>query len=159
MHREGGDAEDRGTTDRRAEFSPEDARFAERHHRGEGEDRDDQPGAGVFPIVAGCVLIAASLSAIWEGVRLDPLVTVDIPTGADLKRLLSLVALLIAFVIAIPLLGQLIASVIFCILLMRCLSDLGWVRIVASSLLVCGGLYVAFVMVLKVPLPGGLLSP
>ena len=94
-----------------------------------------------------------------RGVRLDPLVTVDIPTGADLKRLLSLVALLIAFVIAIPLLGQLIASVIFCILLMRCLSDLGWVRIVASSLLVCGGLYVAFVMVLKVPLPGGLLSP
>ena len=67
--------------------------------------------------------------------------------------------ILIAFVIAIPLLGQLIASVIFCILLMRCLSDLGWVRIVASSLLVCGGLYVAFVMVLKVPLPGGLLSP
>ena len=67
--------------------------------------RIDQPGAGVFPIVAGCVLIAASLSAIWEGVRLDPLVTVDIPTGADLKRLLSLVALLIAFVIAIPLLG------------------------------------------------------
>ena len=121
--------------------------------------RIDQPGAGVFPIVAGCVLIAASLSAIWEGVRLDPLVTVDIPTGADLKRLLSLVARLIAFVIAIPLLGQLIASVIFCILLMRCLSDLGWVRIVASSLLVCGGLYVAFVMVLKVPLPGGLLSP
>ena len=119
----------------------------------------DQPGAGVFPIVTGAILVVASLIAIWEGIKLDPTTRIEMPVGTDLKRLLSLIVLLFGFLIVLPLLGQVIASTLFCILLMRCLSDLGWARIVAYSVIMCGALYVVFVMFLKVPLPLGLLSP
>ena len=121
--------------------------------------RLDQPGIAVFPVIVGCVLVVASLIAIWEGLKLDPGVRIEIPTGADLKRLLCLVALLVAFLIALPLLGLLISSTIFCTLLMRCLSNLGWPRVIAYSCVMCGGLYAVFIILLKVPLPRGLLSP
>ena len=119
----------------------------------------DQPGAGIFPVLAGTVLVAASLMAIWEGLKLAPDVRVEIPAGADRKRLLILVALLLAFLVALPILGQLISSTIFCILLMRGLSSLSWPRIVVYSFVMCGALYAVFVVLLKVPLPRGLLSP
>jgi putative tricarboxylic transport membrane protein len=118
----------------------------------------DQPGAGIFPIMAGVTLLAASLITIWEGWHLDPALRVEMPHGTDLKRLLGLVALLLGFFIALPLLGQLISSTIFCILLMRVISDLGWPRIVAYSVLMCGALYGVFVFLLKVPMPSGVLG-
>jgi putative tricarboxylic transport membrane protein len=119
----------------------------------------DQPGAGVFPALAGCILIASSLITIWEGWRLDPGIRTDMPRGADLKRLLACVGLLLGFLVTLPFLGLLISSTIFCMVLMRILSELAWPWIVAISLAMCGGLYVVFVFLLKVPMPLGLLAP
>ena len=61
---------------------------------------------------------------------------VDLPAGADLRRLLSLIGLLLGYFLALPWLGQIISSMLFCALLMRVLSDLGWTRIVAYSLVI-----------------------
>jgi len=119
----------------------------------------DQPGAGVFPVVAGCILIAASLITIWEGWRLGPDIRIDMPLGQDLKRLLGLVGLLLGFLVTLPFLGLLISSSIFCVLLMRLLSGPAWAWILTISLTMCGVLYFAFVFVLKVPMPLGLLAP
>src|SRR5262249_24312566 len=91
--------------------------------------RLDQPGAGVFPVLAGGILADASLITMWEGWRMSAADTVELPYGADLKRLLSLVASLLALLIALPLLGYFISSLIFCAFMMRVLSDLTWARI------------------------------
>lgn len=120
--------------------------------------RLDQPGAGTFPIVAGVILLVASLITIWEGWQLNPALRIELPHGADLKRLVSLVALLFGFFIALPLLGQLISSTIFCILLMRVISGVSWPRIMIYSVLMCGALYGVFVFLLKVPMPRGVLA-
>ncbi len=119
--------------------------------------RLDQPGAALFPMVAAATLIVASLIAILEGWQLDPELRIDLPQSADRNRLLCLVGLLFGYFVALPLLGQLISSAIFCLLLMRVLSGLSWPRVAIYSLAMSAVLYVAFVTLLKVPLPRGLL--
>jgi putative tricarboxylic transport membrane protein len=120
--------------------------------------RLDQPGAGVFPIVAGVILLIASLISIWEGMQPDSASRIKLPQGTDLRRLSSLVALLLGFLITLPLFGQLISSAIFCMLLMRVISDLSWLRIAIYSLVMSSALYGVFVLLLKVPMPRGVLA-
>ena len=120
--------------------------------------RLDQPGAGVFPVMVGVMLLLASLTTMWEGWQLDKAEPIDLPAGADRKRLLNLIGLLLGYFLALPWLGQILSSTVFCILLMRVLSDLRWPRIVAYSLVMSIALYVVFVFLLKVPLPRGTLG-
>jgi putative tricarboxylic transport membrane protein len=118
----------------------------------------DQPGAAVFPVIVGVILIAASLAAMWEGWRMDKAEQVEVPAGAGRKRLLSLLGLLFAYFLALPWLGQIITSTLFCIFLMRVLSDTSWLRIVAYSLMISIGLHIVFVHFLHVPMPRGVLE-
>ena len=113
----------------------------------------DQPGAAVFPIIVGATLIVASLATLWEGSQMDRAEQVAFPAGEDRRRLLALLGLLLGYFLALPWVGQFIGSTLFCIFLMRVLSDLGWVRIVAYSLALAAALHVAFVVLLKVPMP------
>ena len=118
----------------------------------------DQPGAGVFPIIVCIILILASLTTVWEGWKMDRAQRVELPAGVDRRRLLGLIGLLFGYFFALPWLGQFISSTLFCVLLMRVLSDLRWPRIVAYSLAISIALYVAFVFLLKVPMPRGILG-
>ncbi|MFH0882820.1 MAG: tripartite tricarboxylate transporter TctB family protein, partial [bacterium] len=61
------------------------------------------------------------------------------------------------YILLLPWLGQLICSILFCILLLRVLSTLSWLRIVLYSLAISLTLYVAFIVLLKVPMPRGAL--
>jgi putative tricarboxylic transport membrane protein len=115
----------------------------------------DQPGAGVFPVAVGVILILASLATLWEGWQLDKAVRLDLPVGADRKRLLSLIGMLVGYFLALPWLGQMISSALFCMLLMRLLSDLSWLRIAAYSLAMSLMLYFVFVSLFEVPMPVG----
>jgi putative tricarboxylic transport membrane protein len=117
----------------------------------------DQPGAGVFPVIVAVILILACLTTLWEGWQMDKAVQVDLPDGTDRKRLLSLIGLLFGYILMLPWLGQIIVSMLFCVLLLRVLSDLGWLRILAYSLVMSIALYAAFVILLKVPMPRGML--
>jgi putative tricarboxylic transport membrane protein len=116
----------------------------------------DQPGAAVFPVAVGVILALASLVTLREGWRLDRGAQSDLPAGADLRRLVSLIGLLLGYVVALPWLGQMVSSMVFCAALMRILSDLGWTRIVAYSLLISISLYAVFVRLLQVPMPRGI---
>jgi putative tricarboxylic transport membrane protein len=117
----------------------------------------DQPGAGVFPIVIGALLMLASLATVGEGWRMERTEQVELPGGEDRKRLLSLIALLFGYFLALPWLGQIISSTLFCVLLVRLLSELTWWRVVAYSLLMSIAVYAVFVYLLKVPMPRGIL--
>jgi putative tricarboxylic transport membrane protein len=118
----------------------------------------EQPGAAVFPLIAGVLLLLGSLATMWEGWKMEQVDQVDFPAGADLKRLLSLIGLLLGYFVALPWLGQLICSMLFCALLMRVLSDrLAWPRIVLYSAGITGALYAVFIYLLKVPMPRGAL--
>lgn len=117
----------------------------------------DQPGAAIFPVVTGVLLVLASLVTLWEGWRTARAEQVAFPAGADRRRLLGLIALLLGYVLALPWLGQIVTSSLFCIVLMRILSPLSLPRIVVYALLMSGTLYGVFVFLLKVPMPRGVL--
>ena len=116
-----------------------------------------QPGAAVFPLMIGALLLFASLATVWEGWKTEPAEQVEFPTGADLGRLLSVVGLLLGYFVMLPWLGQLVSSTLFCVLLMRTLSGLPWLRVIIYSAVISGVLYFVFISVLKVPMPRGVL--
>jgi putative tricarboxylic transport membrane protein len=118
----------------------------------------DQPGAGLFPVVVGVMLMLASLATLWEGWKMQKAELVEVPVGADLRRLLSLVGLLFGYFLLMPWLGHMISSVLFCLLLIRVLSELSWPRVTAYALVMAIMLYAIFVYLLKVPMPRGALG-
>lgn len=118
----------------------------------------DQPGAGVFPLLVAAIFFCASVSAIWEGWRhRKSSASLDFPEGADRQRLLKLIGLLTLYFLAIPWLSFSLSSVVFCTLLIRLLSELSWTRCGLYALLMTGAVYVIFILLLKVPMPGGVL--
>lgn len=117
-----------------------------------------RPGAAIFPILCGTVLLLASIAVLWESWAMNRTEQVELPAGADLWRLLGLVALLIAYFLAIPWLGQFLASAVFCVLLIRVLSRISWPRALISALLISGAIHAVFIRFFKVPMPRGFLS-
>jgi putative tricarboxylic transport membrane protein len=117
----------------------------------------DQPGAGVFTLIVGAGMILASLATLWEGWQMDKAAQVDLLDGTDRKRLFSLLGLLFGYILMLPWLGMIIVTMLFCVLLLRVLSDLGWLRILAYSVMISASFYVVFVALLKVPMPRGML--
>ncbi|GGE38200.1 hypothetical protein GCM10007276_14500 [Agaricicola taiwanensis] len=116
----------------------------------------NSPGAAIFPLIAGSLLLIGSISAVWEGWRMEPTETAELPIGDDLWRLLALIAALIGYLIALSWLGQLIASILFCIVLMKMLSKLSLVGIVIRSVIMMVPVYYIFVHLLGLPMPRGI---
>ena len=117
-----------------------------------------QPGAGVFPVISGFLLLLGSVSALWEGLKTRKSESVELPAGSDLRRLLVLVGGILGYLVLLPILGQLISSTIFCFALIRALSSLsiGWVALYA--LLMAGAAYLLFVRFLMLPMPAGIFA-
>lgn len=116
----------------------------------------DRPGAAVFPVVVGCIFAVASLATIWEGWRMERSNPIDLPAGADRWRLLGLIGLLFGFFLVLPWLGQIVSGAIFSLLLMRLLSNLGWVRIAVYAVVLSVAVDLVFANLLRVPLPHGI---
>ncbi len=117
-----------------------------------------QPGAGVFPVISGFLLLLGSVSALWEGLKTRKRESLELPAGRDLRRLLGLVGGILGYLVLLPILGQLISSTIFCFVLIRALSSLsiGWVALYA--LLMAGAAYLLFVRFLMLPMPVGIFA-
>ena len=118
----------------------------------------DQPGAAVFPVAAGLILMLAGFVTLYEAWQMDPAIHITLPVGKDLGRLLGLAGLLLAYVVVLPWLGQIVSSALFSIFLMRLLSNYAWPRVILYSLLMAAMLDAVFVFMLKVPMPSGILG-
>lgn len=117
-----------------------------------------QPGAGVFPVISGFLLLLGSVSALWEGLKIRKSESVELPAGSDLLRLLVVLGGILAYLVLLPILGQLISSSIFCFLLIRALSTLNIWRVALYALLMAGTAYLLFVRFLMLPMPAGIFA-
>lgn len=117
-----------------------------------------RPGAAVFPVLVGVILMLASLTVIWESWKLKRTEAVELPRGSDRRRLLGLMGLLLGYFLALPWMGQLLSSTLFCILLIRLLSNVAWPRIIIYSVVISVTLYIVFIHLLNVPMPRGILA-
>ncbi len=118
-----------------------------------------QPGAGVFPVISGFLLLLGSVSALWEGMKQRNSEKVELPAGSDLLRLLAVLGGVLGYLILLPVLGQLISSTLFCFVLIRALSSLSIWRVVLYAVLMAGAAYVLFVRILMLPMPAGIFAP
>lgn len=118
----------------------------------------DQPGAGVFPLLVAGILFFASVSALWEGwQRRVNSPALELPEGSDRIRLLKMIGLLLIYFLAIPWAGFSLSSILFCMLLIRLLSTLGWKRCALYAFLMTAVVHLIFITILKVPMPAGVL--
>lgn len=115
-----------------------------------------QPGAGVFPVISGFLLLLGSVSAIWEGFKLRKSEEIELPTGSDLYRLLTVLGGILGYLILLPILGQLVSSTIFCFVLIRALSSLPYWRVILYAIIMAGLAYLLFVRLLMLPMPVGI---
>ncbi len=115
-----------------------------------------QPGAAIFPMIVGVAFMVISLITIWEAWRTTAVTgDFDLPIGADRRRLLLMIAILVAYVALLPWLGQVVASALFVIAMLRVLTALPWLRIVAYGLAIALLTYLFFGILLGVQLPRG----
>jgi hypothetical protein len=124
-----------------------------------------KPGAAIFPIAVGLLLAISAISVLLErhGGTHDPIpATFSLPAGADLRRLLNVMGVFALYFLAMPLLGNLIASALFLLAAMWLLSDAAGKSLLRLSLyaIVIALLFeVFFVRLLKVQMPAGVLKP
>ena len=121
-----------------------------------------KPGAAIFPIAVGLLLAISAISVLLEkhGGADDPMpATFSLPAGTDLRRLLRVLAAFAIYFLAMPLIGNMIASALFLLASMWLLSDdpnRSLVRLAIYAVVAALSFELFFVRLLKVQMPGGL---
>jgi len=119
----------------------------------------DQPGARVWPTAVGIITALSSLLVLLEGWRMPAGEVFELPSGPGARRVVLMIVLLVAYFAGMAPLGNLLASAVFCLLFMRLVSPLlPWPRLAIASVGIAAGLHLLFVVVLKIPMPRGLLG-
>jgi hypothetical protein len=122
-----------------------------------------KPGAAIFPIAVGLLMAISAISVLLErhGAAADPMpATFSLPAGSDLRRLLLVMAAFAVYFVAMPLLGNMIASALFLLATMWLLSDdpdKSLPRLALYAVAMALSFEVFFVRLLKVQMPAGIL--
>lgn len=114
-----------------------------------------QPGAGLFPMVIGALLLISSAGLIVESVRMDPSAGITWPYMTYIWRMLLVLAASTAYLLLLPVLGQVLAGLVLCLGLFASMRFRPWWLAVLLSIIFSVGVQVLFAVVLKVPLPRG----
>jgi putative tricarboxylic transport membrane protein len=118
------------------------------------------PGAAVFPLAVAVAVAVISLMIVLEQVWGKPEEgdgPLDLPRGADLRRLLSTGVSVVAYIVLAKYLGSLVANAVLCLWLVRLVEPtLSWWRLILVALGLAVSTYVLFNMILGVPLPEGI---
>jgi Tripartite tricarboxylate transporter TctB family len=120
-----------------------------------------KPGAAIFPIAVGLLLAISAISVLLErygGAGDSMPATFSLPMGADLRRLLLVMAAFAIYFLAMPLLGNMIASAFFLLATMWLLSDnpdKSLLRLAIYAAVIALSFEVFFVRLLKVQMPAG----
>lgn len=119
-----------------------------------------KPGAAIFPIAVGVLLAISAISVLLEKHGADQSVpsTFSLPTGADLRRLLLLLAAFAIYFLVMPIIGNMVASALFLTASMWLLADdpqRSIVRISIYAIAIAVSFEWFFVRLLQVQMPGG----
>ena len=120
-----------------------------------------KPGAAIFPIAVGVLLAISAISVLLErhgGAGQDGSAVFSLPAGADLSRLLLLLAAFAIYFLVMPVIGNMVASALFLLASMWLLSDdpqRSVVRHAVYSVAIAVSFELFFVRLLKVQMPAG----
>jgi hypothetical protein len=121
--------------------------------------RGGQPGPGLFPLLIGLWLLAASLIVAGETYWSHGLAgaTVDWPDKVRLLRVLGIVAACLVFILLLKYLGDLGAGVLTLLLVLRVMGMQRWRYILLTAMVMAAATHWLFSWFLGVPLPRGTL--
>jgi hypothetical protein len=121
----------------------------------------NHPGPGLFPVVVGVFWLATACGCLLREIARKGTLPgsegqagVQRPSG----KTLQLMALMAAYVPALPSLGYPVSICIFLLLAIRVFGYRRWAAALGMALALTALSYAAFVLWLKVPLPMGLLE-
>lgn len=115
----------------------------------------DQPGPGMFPVIIGVGLAISSVGLLIESLRIprERMIVWPYPSGAI--RLAAAVAASTAYVVLLPLLGQLIAGALVSLALLWSMRLRPWWLVPVLSVVFSTAVAYLFGVVLNVQLPRG----
>lgn len=117
----------------------------------------EQPGAGLFPLLVGALLLAASVAHLLQDLRRGsggpPL-----PSAETGRRVMGVVAALGAFCLLLPWLGYGVTALGLLLAILRLFGLARWGMTAAVALVATVASYYLFAVVLGVPLPAGVWS-
>jgi hypothetical protein len=117
----------------------------------------EHPGPGLWPIAVGVAWIVISILVIAEAaVSSEVAGEIELPTGSERRNVLIFLAVTVAFVVLLPVLGQYIAASVYAVAIIKLLSSLSWARAVAYGVVLGAGISFAFITILQIRLPVGL---
>lgn len=105
-----------------------------------------QPGPGLFPVIAGAVLLLLSVGVCveaWSRTRSIAIAgRLELPSGEGLRKILGTVGGLVAYMVLAPFLGSYIAASIFMTIAVKFTTTFSWLRCtvqgVLLAVLICG---------------------
>lgn len=115
-------------------------------------------GPGFMPLCLSIGIAIFSVVVIMDGTRRSEAVDapVRLPTGSGLRRVLISFVALVAYTLLSTIIGYILATFGFVLLIVRMLSSYRWYQAVIFSALVSLGMYTGFHLLLEMVLPTGL---
>lgn len=123
-----------------------------------GFGRWHRPGAAIFPIAVGILVAIAAIAVLLERPETSKAAHGDhftLPAGADLRKLVAVLAAFAAYFVAMDTIGHMIASALFLFVAMALLSDKSRLRLAIYAAIIAVSFEVFFVRLLQVQMPYG----
>lgn len=116
-----------------------------------------QPGPGLYPLFVGALLILASVGVFVNTLLRPSIKSIEVPRGRGLLQLLSVTAVMIVYAVTLPYLGHLLAAAIVVFGVLQALGLRQWYLKIGLTVALSFGSFYLFDILLKVPLPRGIL--
>jgi putative tricarboxylic transport membrane protein len=117
-----------------------------------------EPGPGMFPLLISVILLLGFIGTGIEALASSEIkVKIDWPAGSARRRVSAIAASCIAYWLALPYAGQMIAGSLLAFAVLHVMALRSWPVKIVLSLLIGVGSYVLFGVILGVPFPTGIL--
>jgi putative tricarboxylic transport membrane protein len=116
------------------------------------------PGPAFLPFWLGLIMAVLAALLLVQAIRTDDPGEEWLPRGDSLRRLVLVLAATIALVALLSVVGMIVGTVLFLIVVVRFLDRHPWPLTIAVALAVAGVNFLVFTYWLHVPLPVGVLG-
>ncbi len=118
----------------------------------------DKPGAGVYPVFVGFLLMVAAIGTIAGAIGRPPAGTIAWPKGIGLGRILGIAAVIFFYAFALEFLGYLVCGSVVLLVCLHVMGMRSWAAKIGLTVSVMALSFFLFDTLLRVPLPEGILA-